>query len=84
MHQALEARELEEVREEIGDLLFAVCNVARKCGVSPSEALEAATEKFERRFELVLDSVRASGHEPQDLSLDELEAHWQLAKRHQG
>jgi ATP diphosphatase len=62
--------------EELGDLLFAVVNLARKIGIAPEEALRKANSKFERRF-------RAIEAEPgfQDLSLEEKEAHWVAAKQ---
>lgn len=74
----------ERAREELGDLLFAVVNVARKLGVDPEEALHEATMKFERRFALVLEQVAAQGARPEALTLDELEAMWQRAKTRGG
>ncbi len=69
------------VREELGDLLFAVVNVARKSGIDPDQALAAATSKFERRFEALLAEVARSGRNPHQMSLDELEAVWVQVKR---
>ncbi len=65
-----------ERREEVGDLLFAVANYARKLGVDPEDALRGANRKFEHRF-------RKIEKEPgfKQLSLDEQEALWQAAKR---
>lgn len=61
--------------EELGDLLFAVVNLARKLKIEPEAALRAATAKFERRFRRI---ETAPGFE--DLSLDEMEALWVEAK----
>jgi MazG family protein len=70
----------DRVEEELGDLLFAVANLARKLGVEPEAALRKANEKFTWRFSVLEKQVAASGRTPRELSLDELEATWQLVK----
>ncbi|GLR47726.1 nucleoside triphosphate pyrophosphohydrolase [Sphingomonas astaxanthinifaciens DSM 22298] len=62
--------------EEIGDLLFAVTNLARFLKINPEEALRKANAKFEKRFRII---EQAPGFE--GLSLDEKEALWTAAKR---
>jgi MazG family protein len=69
-----------EAEEEFGDLLFSLVNVARKLGIEPEAALRIANDKFQRRFDDVERQVVASGQKFRDLTLDELEAHWQRAK----
>jgi MazG family protein len=69
-----------EAEEELGDLLFAVANLARKMGIEPEAALRMANDKFQRRFDDVERQVTASGQRLRDLSLEQLEAHWQNAK----
>jgi ATP diphosphatase len=64
-----------ERAEEVGDLLFAVANYARKLGVDPEDALRAANRKFEGRFRII---EKTPGFT--ELSLDEQEALWQRAK----
>ncbi len=64
------------IAEELGDLLFAVVNVARKVDVDPSEALRAATQKFERRFEGVVAELARRGRTPEESTLDEMESIW--------
>jgi ATP diphosphatase len=72
---------LHERADEIGDLLFAVANWARKLGVDPETALHAATTKFERRFR-AMESEAGSAFPT--LSLEEMEALWQGVKRRSG
>jgi len=69
-----------EAEEEFGDLLFSLVNVARKLGIEPEAALRMANDKFQRRFDDVERQVTASGKKFRDLSLDQLETHWQIAK----
>lgn len=69
-----------EAEEEFGDLLFSLVNVARKLGIEPEAALRVANDKFQRRFDDVERQVVASGKKFRDLTLEQLEAHWQGAK----
>jgi MazG family protein len=68
------------VREELGDLLFAVVNVARHAGVDAEAALRAATAKFRSRFQDVERLVDERGLVLRDLSLAELDALWDEVK----
>ena len=72
---------MSRAEDEVGDLLFAVANLARKLGVEPESALRRANDKFMRRFEAVERGVQAQGRSVRDASLDELEAEWQRVKR---
>lgn len=72
--------DLADQREELGDLLFALVNLARHRGISAEDALQAANDKFSRRFRSIEQACRERGQRPEDLTLDELEALWQLAK----
>jgi MazG family protein len=71
---------VERLSDEIGDLLFAVVNLARHLQVDAESSLRQANDKFERRFRRVEDALHASGRRPADASLDEMEALWQQAK----
>jgi ATP diphosphatase len=71
----------DELEAEFGDLLFAVVNWARKCGIDPEAALRNANAKFERRFrgmEAIAGDTFAS------LDLEEQETLWQQVKRDEG
>lgn len=69
------------VREEIGDLLFAATNIARHLQVEPEAALKLTSRKFRRRFGYIEDKLRERGQTLDQVSLDEMEALWQEAKR---
>ncbi|UWP87805.1 nucleoside triphosphate pyrophosphohydrolase [Aliiroseovarius crassostreae] len=80
-----EARELveaknrltqDEIREEMGDLLFVIANLARHLDVEPEEALRKANAKFERRFSYIEQRLAEQGRQPEDSSLDEMDALW--------
>jgi MazG family protein len=68
------------VEEEVGDLLFAIANLARKLGVEPEAALRKANDKFTQRFAKMEAAINESGRRMTDLSLQELEAEWQTTK----
>jgi ATP diphosphatase len=70
----------ERLRDEIGDLLFAAVNLARHLDVDAEAALRQANAKFERRFRVIEEALRARGRRLEDASLDEMEALWQEAK----
>jgi len=70
----------EQVAAEIGDLLFAVVNLARHLDVDPDTALRGTNLKFERRFASIEDALAAQGKKPQDASLAEMDALWNAAK----
>ena len=77
---ALAAGDADEVRAELGDLLFAVAVWGRKLGVEPEEALREAGARYERRFTRMEAELGAEGKAMQSCSLDELLARWARAK----
>src|SRR5436190_3468917 len=68
------------VREEVGDLLFAVTNIARHLKVEPDAALKLTNRKFRRRFGYIEQKLRERSQAFEDTTFDELEALWQAAK----
>lgn len=69
------------VREEIGDLLFVVTNIARRLNVEPEAALKLSNRKFRRRFSYIEKTLSEQNRKFEDTTLDELEGLWQEAKR---
>ena len=76
----LDAGAHEKVAGEIGDLLFAVVNLARHLDVDPDTALRTTNLKFERRFGAIEDALAGSGKKPNDATLAEMDALWDQAK----
>ena len=70
----------EAISGEVGDLLFAVVNLARHLKVDADQALRTTNVKFERRFRAIEEALAAGGRKPAEASLDEMEALWQAAK----
>lgn len=70
----------EHVAEELGDLLFAVVNLARHHGVDPESALRATNAKFERRFASIEGQLAVRGKTPEQSTLAEMDALWDAAK----
>lgn len=78
---ARQGQDASAVTEEVGDLLFAVANLARHLDVDPEEALRKANRKFERRFTALENGIRAGGRNWQELDAGELDALWREVKR---
>jgi tetrapyrrole methylase family protein/MazG family protein len=68
------------VREELGDVFFTLVNLSRALGIDAETAVREANEKFYKRFSFMEERAAAGGKTLSDLSLDELEELWQLAK----
>lgn len=81
VEEALATESKAEIQDEIGDLLFAVANLARHAGVDPETALRGANVKFERRFRAVENGLARSGKAPTTATLVEMEELWAMAKR---
>jgi nucleoside triphosphate diphosphatase len=71
----------DRIEDELGDLLFAVVNLARKLDRDPEQALRRACRKFDRRFRRVETLLAAEGKVPGSANLEEMETKWQWAKR---
>ena len=69
-----------EVADEIGDVLFAVVNLARKCRIDAESALQTGTDKFVTRFNRVEDELRRQGKRLGDVDLAEMDKIWDRIK----
>jgi nucleoside triphosphate diphosphatase len=81
---ALDAANDDTVAGEVGDLLFAVVNLARHVKTDPEAVLRATNRKFERRFGSIERALAATGKSPRDATLAEMDALWDAAKKAEG
>ena len=70
----------DRIADELGDVLFAVANLARHCKVDPEAALRSTNDKFEHRFRYIERRLAEQGRGPAEATLEEMEALWQEAK----
>ena len=81
VEEAIASGDNAHTEAELGDLLFAVTNLARFVGADAESALRGTNAKFTRRFEYIEDALAAQGRAVKDASLDEMEALWNAAKK---
>ena len=68
------------IKDEVGDLLFSVVNVARFLKVDPEQALSEATDKFIRRFSYIERTAKERGQILNDMTIEEMDKLWDEAK----
>lgn len=78
--EAAKSAVIDDIEDELGDLLFAVTNLARKLKIDPEKALRRTNDKFTTRFQKIESYADESGLSLEDMSLDEMEIQWQKAK----
>lgn len=83
LEELLDADDVDRARlsAELGDILFAVINVARKLNLSAEDALAQTNQKFRRRFAFIERELDRQGRQLEEVGLDEMEALWQQAKQ---
>ncbi len=79
--EAIEGGDKTRVSDEIGDLLYAIVNLTRHMNVDPEASLRRTIGRFESRFRIVEQRVRESGKQLEDCPLEELDGHWEAAKK---
>ena len=84
MKEAIALQNRSTIEEEIGDVLFAVVNLARKCKIDAESALQRATDKFVTRFNQLEDELRKQGKRLGDVELAEMDAIWDAIKKDAG
>jgi tetrapyrrole methylase family protein/MazG family protein len=78
--EAIAARDSSAIADEVGDLLFAVVNLARRSRLDAETALQTATDKFVARFNKVEDELRGRGKKLGEVGLEELDQIWNAVK----
>jgi MazG family protein len=80
LDRALGTGDRAQIESELGDVLFATVNLARKLGLDAESALRAATERFGRRFAHLEETLAAQGKAVRDASPEEQDRLWEAAK----
>lgn len=80
LQEALADGRIERVRDEMGDILFAVTQLARKLELDPDTCLRGTNRKFARRFQEMEARCHAEGQRLSDLSIEEMFGYWEAAK----
>lgn len=80
LRNAIAKKDSENISEEIGDLLFAVANLARKLDVEPETALKKTNRKFRRRFKFIESELKLRGKTLESSNLAEMDELWNKAK----
>ena len=86
--EGVKEKVLEEIKEflenpseeEFGDILFSLVNLSRFLGIDPERALRKSTEKFIRRFQKMEELIEMDGKKLSELSIDEMDRYWEMAK----
>lgn len=84
LHEVLPLGDPARVRDELGDMLFSIVNLARFLAVDPEAALSGTVDKFARRFHFVERRLREQGIDLQAATLAQMDALWEEAKRLEG
>ncbi|WP_421931449.1 nucleoside triphosphate pyrophosphohydrolase [Phenylobacterium sp.] len=74
------AGDVAKARDELGDVLFVVANIARTLEIDPEDAVRATNAKFARRFRFIEAALKARGKTPDQSDLAEMDALWDAAK----
>lgn len=80
LREALRGGRKDRVKDELGDLIFALVNIGRHVDADPEDALRSTNTKFRRRFRFIEDELHASGEDLAGASLQRMEELWQAAK----
>ncbi len=80
LSEAYQSGDKLEIQKELGDLLFAVVNVARFLDVDPEDALNLSSRKFVKRFSFIEESAQKAGRALEDMTLKEMDELWEQAK----
>ena len=81
LKSAINSEDRETIEDELGDLLFAIVNLSRKSKIDAETALQAATDKFARRFNLLEDELTKRGKKLGEVGLAELDEIWNEIKK---
>ena len=80
LNEAVENSQKENIEKEFGDVLFSLINYARFIKVDPESALERTNKKFMQRFQFLEKAAQKEGKKLADMTLAEMDVHWEKSK----
>ncbi|WP_299104402.1 nucleoside triphosphate pyrophosphohydrolase [uncultured Tenacibaculum sp.] len=81
LNSEIKNNDQEKIEKEFGDVLFSMINYARFIGVNPENALEKTNKKFINRFQYLEEAAKKEGKELSEMSLVEMDVHWENSKK---
>ncbi|CAL2102931.1 Nucleoside triphosphate pyrophosphohydrolase MazG [Tenacibaculum sp. 190130A14a] len=81
LNSEIKNNDQEKIEKEFGDVLFSMINYARFIGVNPENALEKTNKKFINRFQYLEDAAKKEGKELSEMTLAEMDVHWENSKK---
>jgi len=81
LQEEVKVQDQDKIEAEFGDVLFSMINYARFLNVNPENALERTNKKFIKRFQYLEAQAKAEGKQLQDMTLEEMDVHWNAAKK---
>jgi len=81
LEEAMDREDAKAIHHEVGDLLFAIVNLARHLQVEPENALRESNRRFTRRFHYIEEQLELQDIQPQDAGLEKLDQLWNTAKK---
>ena len=80
LRQSIESGDIGAIEDELGDVMFVCVNIARHTKLNAEMALRRTNQKFIRRFEYVVDQMKAANQGMNQQQLEQMEAFWQASK----
>ena len=80
LNEEIKNNNQEKIEKEFGDVLFSMINYARFIGVNPENALEKTNKKFINRFQFLEEAAKKEGKQLSDMTLAEMDVHWENSK----
>ena len=81
IEEAIKAKDLGSIKEEIGDLLMIITNLSQKLGIDSEDALKSSNNKFINRFRYIEEKLKENNKEVSEVNLEELDSLWDESKK---
>ena len=81
IEEAIKAKNLGSIKEEIGDLIMIITNLSQKLGIDSEDALKSSNNKFINRFRYIEEKLKENNKEVSEVNLEELDSLWDESKK---